>query len=95
MHYLNDMLFEGSTKKPSTLRSQEYECPFPDSEVQSFSNGILLMAGLGSIIFLITSFITYYISRKFFNLELPLLDTEREIYINDIVVLLTIFIEML
>ncbi|CAG9315212.1 unnamed protein product [Blepharisma stoltei] len=79
--------------KPPDLRNQNGNCPFPDSKIRTFYDGRYLVFGICFSIAFVTSIITFYIWKKWWNVEIGELKERKEISSQDFIVGATIAVE--
>ncbi|CAG9331229.1 unnamed protein product [Blepharisma stoltei] len=84
---------DNSIFKPTDLRNEDSDCPFPSSKVVTFTKGRAVVFCICFAIALITAVITYYIWRRWWNVKIETLKEKQEISIQDFVVGVTIGIE--
>ncbi|CAG9315213.1 unnamed protein product [Blepharisma stoltei] len=84
---------QNTTIKPSDLRNQNGNCPFPDSEIRTFYDGRYLVFGICFSIALVTSIITFYIWKRWWNVKIEDMKAKEEISLQDFIVGATIAIE--
>ncbi|CAG9332922.1 unnamed protein product [Blepharisma stoltei] len=83
----------GSTTKPSDLRTSSSQCPFPDKLIKTFAKGRILVFGICFAVALISFAITFYIWKKWWKFSIEPLTVREEICLQDIIVAVTIIIE--
>ncbi|CAG9332923.1 unnamed protein product [Blepharisma stoltei] len=84
---------DGSTTKPSDLRTSSSQCPFPDKLIKTFAKGRILVFGICFTVALISFAITFYIWKKWWKFSIEPLTVKEEICLQDIIVAVTIIIE--
>ncbi|CAG9319095.1 unnamed protein product [Blepharisma stoltei] len=94
LHIINPLIYpDGTAIKPADLRNQDSECPFPDKEIKSFTNGKILVFCICFTVALISMVITFIIWKRWWNIPVEELIEKKEISFEDAIVGATIGIE--
>ncbi|CAG9319127.1 unnamed protein product [Blepharisma stoltei] len=94
LHITNPLVYPGgTTTKPTDLRNQNSDCPFPDDKVKTFIKGKILIFGICFAIALVSMIITFVIWKRWWNIPIEELKEKQEISFPDLIVAITIAIE--
>jgi hypothetical protein len=84
---------DGTTNIPSDSRTIDHDCPFPDDDIESSSNGTTVAYIVNFVVIGITAIMTFFIGKKYWSTSIEELQTKRPIGINDYVVLFIVLVD--
>ncbi|CAG9319671.1 unnamed protein product [Blepharisma stoltei] len=84
---------DGTTNKPSDLRNQNDNCPFPTKDIRTFDKGRGVLFAICFTVGLVTAITTFIIWKKWWNISVEELKEKEEISFQDFVLGFSIAIE--
>jgi hypothetical protein len=85
---------DGTNTPPSDIRiTESYDCPFDESKIETFDNGLMLAYIISFTLLTVTIIITGILYRKYWRMYVPPLKVRRNIGMNDYIVLLIVVID--
>jgi hypothetical protein len=84
---------DGTNVPPEESRSEDYYCPFDESEAETFEDGIMLAYIIAFVYLGVTIGITALIWKKYWDHKIDPLTRPRMIGMNDFVVMTIVLID--
>ncbi|CAG9309836.1 unnamed protein product [Blepharisma stoltei] len=87
--------YDNTTNTPSDIVKSENDCPFKDSQIEYSAKGAGMFYGIAFGITINTMFLTFYIWKRWWNLEIQVLTEPRQIQFEDYIAMAIILVDFL